>query len=142
MTPEQQARQQIDAQLTASGWIVQDYKALDLSAGPGIAAREVPLATGPCDYLLLVNRKPVGIVEAKRKEQGKNLSIAAGRDHPHLSLGPGGTGTAGLPERFSLRQKVEWESLRHQANPPRICGGNRRNSCDNGLYVLLLKHEN
>ncbi len=63
--------------LVASGWTIQDYKALNLSAGPGIAVREVPLNTGPCDYLLLVNRKPVGIVEAKRKEQGKNLSVAA-----------------------------------------------------------------
>ena len=77
MTPEQQAREKIDTQLVASGWTIQDYKALNLSAGPGIAVREVPLTTGPCDYLLLVNRKPVGIVEAKRKEQGKNLSVAA-----------------------------------------------------------------
>jgi type I restriction enzyme R subunit len=88
MTPEQQARQQIDAQLTASGWIIQDYKALNLSAGPGIAVREVPLTTGPCDYLLLVNRKPVGIVEAKRKEQGKNLSVAAEQSTRYASSLP------------------------------------------------------
>ena len=49
MTPEQQAREKIDAQLVASGWTIQDYKALNLSAGPGIAVREVPLTTGPCD---------------------------------------------------------------------------------------------
>ena len=88
MTPEQQARQQIDAQLTASGWIVQDYKALNLSAGPGIAVREVPLTTGPCDYLLLVDRKPVGVVEAKRKEQGKNLSVAADQSTRYASSLP------------------------------------------------------
>ncbi|MGA9450907.1 MAG: type I restriction-modification enzyme R subunit C-terminal domain-containing protein [Verrucomicrobiia bacterium] len=88
MTPEQQARQQIDAQLLASGWLVQDYKALNLSAGPGIAAREVPLTTGPCDYLLLVNRKPIGIVEAKRKEQGKNLSVAAEQSTRYASSLP------------------------------------------------------
>ena len=31
MTPEEQARQQIDEQLTAAGWAVQNYKALNLS---------------------------------------------------------------------------------------------------------------
>lgn len=53
--PEALARQQIDAQLVAAGWIIQDVKAVNLSSGPGIALREVQLKTGPCDYLLLVN---------------------------------------------------------------------------------------
>jgi type I restriction enzyme R subunit len=57
MTPEQKARQQIDAQLSACGWVVQDFKAVDFSAGRGIALREVPLKTGPCDYLLLAARR-------------------------------------------------------------------------------------
>ncbi|MDR1012228.1 MAG: DEAD/DEAH box helicase family protein, partial [Opitutaceae bacterium] len=74
-TPEQQARQQIDAMLEASGWIVQDYKKLNPSVAQGIAIREVSLKTGPCDYLLLVDRKPVGIIEAKRV--GFTLSIVA-----------------------------------------------------------------
>src|ERR1035441_9882653 len=67
MTPEQQARQQIDEQLLAAGWFVQDYTKIDFSAGRGIALREVPLKSGTCDYLLLVDRKPVGVVEAKKK---------------------------------------------------------------------------
>jgi type I restriction enzyme R subunit len=67
MSPEQQARQQIDAQLLAAGWFVQDYTKIDFSAGRGIALREVPLKSGTCDYLLLVDRKPVGVVEAKKK---------------------------------------------------------------------------
>jgi type I restriction enzyme R subunit len=58
LTPEQSARQQIDAQLAACGWVVQDYKAVDFSAGRGIALREVPLKTGPCDYLLLWTATP------------------------------------------------------------------------------------
>ena len=74
-TPEQLARQQIDALLTASGWVVQDYKAVDFSAGRGIALREVPLKTGPCDYLLLVDRQALGIVEAKKV--GTTLSAVA-----------------------------------------------------------------
>lgn len=77
MTPEEKARREIDAMLAASGWSIQDYKACNPSASRGVALREVPLKSGRCDYLLLVDRKPVGIVEAKREEEGKNLSIAA-----------------------------------------------------------------
>ncbi len=65
LNPEQVARQQIDAQLVACGWLVQDYRAVDFSAGRGIAIREVPLTTGPCDYLLLVDRRALGVIEAK-----------------------------------------------------------------------------
>jgi hypothetical protein len=32
MKPEQQARQRIDAQLLASGWIVQDYTKMDITS--------------------------------------------------------------------------------------------------------------
>ncbi len=66
-TPEQRARQQIDAQLVACGWVVQDYKQFNPSAGRGIALREAPLKSGTCDYLLLVDRKAVGIAEAKKE---------------------------------------------------------------------------
>ena len=57
----------MDAMLAATGWTVQDDKAFDPSASVGIALREVPLKSGRCDYLLLVNRKPVGVVEAKKE---------------------------------------------------------------------------
>jgi type I restriction enzyme, R subunit len=75
LTPEKQARRDIDAQLAACGWVVQDYKAVDFSAGRGIVLREVPLKTGPCDYLLLVDRTAVGVIEAKKV--GAKLSIVA-----------------------------------------------------------------
>ena len=61
-TPEELARQNIDALLEQCGWIIQNYKQLDLSAGRGIAIREVRLKEGRCDYLLLIDRKPVGII--------------------------------------------------------------------------------
>ena len=77
MTPEQKAREKIDAMLTASGWVIQNYKEFNPSVGRGIALREVPLKSGRCDYLLLVERKAVGVVEAKREEHGKNLSVVA-----------------------------------------------------------------
>ena len=75
MTPEQRARDQIDAQLLAAGWTIQNYKAVDFSEGRGIALREVPLKTGPCDYLLLVDRHTVGVIEAKK--EGTTLSSVA-----------------------------------------------------------------
>jgi len=66
LNPEQEARKQIDAQLMACGWEVQDYKQYNPAASRGIALREVPLKSGTCDYLLLVDRKAVGVIEAKK----------------------------------------------------------------------------
>ena len=45
-TPEAEARKNIDTQLTACGWIVQDRTAMNLFAGQGVAEREIPLETG------------------------------------------------------------------------------------------------
>jgi type I restriction enzyme R subunit len=73
--PEQQARLNIDLQLERCGWHVQDYRKADFSAGRGIALREVRLKTGPCDYLLLVDRIAVGVIEAKK--EGTTLSVVA-----------------------------------------------------------------
>jgi type I restriction enzyme R subunit len=75
MTPEQKAREQIDKLLRACGWEMQDYRAFNPSAARGIALREVPLSSGRCDYLLLVDRKPLGVIEAKK--QGTTLSAVA-----------------------------------------------------------------
>jgi len=74
-TPEELARRNIDALLDQCGWVVQDYKKLDLSAKRGIAVREVRLSKGRCDYLLLIDRQPVGIIEAKK--EGVTLAIVA-----------------------------------------------------------------
>lgn len=64
--PEAQARQDIDRMLAASGWAVQDRKDTNLHAGDGVAIREFPLpGHGFADYLLYVERKAVGVVEAK-----------------------------------------------------------------------------
>ena len=68
MDPEQEARQKIDSQLIAAGWCVQDARALNLYAGRGVAVREFKLKPGhgQADYLLYVDGKAVGVVEAKR----------------------------------------------------------------------------
>lgn len=75
LAPEQQARLKIDEQLVACGWVVQDYQHADFSVGRGIVLREVQLTTGPCDYLLLVDKKAVGVIEAKKV--GTTLSTVA-----------------------------------------------------------------
>ena len=66
-TPEQQARDNIDARLEQAGWTVQPSKKMDFSAGLGIAAREYQTDTGPADYVLFIDRKAVGVVEAKKE---------------------------------------------------------------------------
>ena len=73
MTPEAQARQIIDSKLVQAGWIVQDHKAINLGAGPGVAVREFPTDSGPADYLLFVQRQAVGVIEAKRDDAGATL---------------------------------------------------------------------
>ena len=68
MTPEQKARQEIDVALAQAGWIVQNFDDRNLGAGQGVAIREMPMAPGfgAADYLLYVDRKALGVVEAKK----------------------------------------------------------------------------
>ena len=71
--PEQQARDRIDAQLRAAGWAVQ--KKIDFSAGSGQAVREWQTDVGPADYVLFVDKKAVGVIEAKRESEGQRLTM-------------------------------------------------------------------
>ncbi|MHC4697746.1 MAG: hypothetical protein ACYTFA_13505 [Planctomycetota bacterium] len=65
-TPEAQARENIDAQLEACGWAVQNRGEVDLTASLGVAVREFPLQGGDAaDYLLYAGGKAIGVVEAK-----------------------------------------------------------------------------
>ena len=74
LAAEQRARVRIDAQLGAAGWSVQDRSALNLFAGDGIAVREAIMAPGHgrVDYLLHVDKRVVGVIEAK--PEGTSLS--------------------------------------------------------------------
>jgi type I restriction enzyme R subunit len=93
-TPEELARLNIDTQLNACGWAVQDRAAINLFAGRGVAVREFPLETGEADYLLFVDRKAVGVVEAKPEgitlsgvaEQAGRYSIGLPPNVPHVTL--------------------------------------------------------
>lgn len=74
-SPEQIARDSIDKQLAACGWAIQDHKKINLQASAGVAVREYRTDVGPADYVLFVDGKPVGVIEAKRKEEGDTLTV-------------------------------------------------------------------
>jgi type I restriction enzyme R subunit len=76
MNPEQLARQEIDRKLKQASWIIQDVKEFNPAAALGVAVREFPTETGPADYMLFVDREPVGIIEAKEANKGLNLIAA------------------------------------------------------------------
>lgn len=64
---EMQSRRVIDKQLVAAGWLVQDYADINPTAELGVAVREFHLASGFADYILYVDNKIVGVIEAKRE---------------------------------------------------------------------------
>lgn len=68
-TPEEQARRNIDALLTAAGWVVQDFKEANIHVARGVALREFELNAGfgTADYLLYVDGKAAGVIEAKKE---------------------------------------------------------------------------
>jgi hypothetical protein len=68
--PEQQARGQIDRLLAHAGWSVQHVAGADLAAALGVAIREFPLLPGHgfADYLLYVDGKACGVIEAKKQD--------------------------------------------------------------------------
>ena len=89
MEPEAEARLEIDRLLQSAGWVIQDNKDLNLGASLGVAIREFPLDTGKADYLLFVNRKAVGAIEAKPR--GVTLSGVSEQTAAYLH---------GLPDRI------------------------------------------
>jgi len=74
--PEQIARDKIDLMLKEAGWIVQSKNEVDLGAGRGVALREYQAETKFADYVLFVDKKPVGIIEAKKEDEGHKLTVA------------------------------------------------------------------
>ncbi|MES9915399.1 MAG: type III restriction endonuclease subunit R, partial [Candidatus Thiodiazotropha sp. 4PDIV1] len=73
MTPPEQtlheaeARKIIDHKLIAAGWVIQDKNRINLHESLGVAVREMDTSTGPADYMLFVDGKACGIIEAKRE---------------------------------------------------------------------------
>ena len=73
--PEQKARDNIDKMLVQAGWQVQEKNSVDFNAGLGVAVREYTTDVGPADYALFVDRQAVGVIEAKREEEGQNITV-------------------------------------------------------------------
>ena len=73
-TPEEAARDRIDSRLRSAGWQLQGKSALDFNAGLGIAVREYQTDVGPADYVLFVDRRAVGVIEAKPDSWGARLT--------------------------------------------------------------------
>ena len=83
--PEQIARDKIDQMLQKAGWLVQSKKKVDLGAGKGVAVREYQTDVGPADYVLFVDRKPVGIIEAKREDEGHKLTVVENQSQAYAA---------------------------------------------------------
>lgn len=73
--PEQIARDNIDSALELCGWVIQSIKQLNLNAGIGVAVKEYLTDVGPADYVLFIEGKPCGVIEAKREEEGHRMTI-------------------------------------------------------------------
>ena len=69
MKPEERARQTIDKLLEQAGWRVCNLADANIHGAPGVAIREFPLNSGHglADYLLYVNGKACGVIEAKKE---------------------------------------------------------------------------
>ena len=91
LQPEEQARVLIDEQLTQAGWHVCDRQDIDLVNQYANAVREVVMDAGHgrADYLLYVDKRVVGVIEAK--PSGTTLSGVEWQSAMYA---------AGLPEAY------------------------------------------
>lgn len=86
MTPEDKARLKIDALLEAAGWIIQDKDALNLGAGLGVIVRHFQLGKDEADYVMFIDRKAAGVIEAKA--EGITLSGVAEQSDKYMGALP------------------------------------------------------
>lgn len=115
MKPEERARQRIDQLLSEAGWVVQDVHALNLGAALGIAVREFPLKSGSADYLLFINRKAAGAVEAK--PAGTTLSGVADQTGKYLVGLPEDLPSLGVPLPFAYESTGTETFFRDERDP-------------------------
>ncbi|HLP57656.1 MAG TPA: DEAD/DEAH box helicase family protein, partial [Candidatus Deferrimicrobium sp.] len=78
-TPEQMARDKIDDQLEQAGWLIQDRNKIKLAPDCAVAVREYPTDSGPADYVLFLDRFPIGVIEAKKETEGVHLTTVEGQ---------------------------------------------------------------
>lgn len=88
VAPEAQARAAIDTLLAAAGWAVLNMAGFNRRAAEGIAMREFPLPSGPCDYLQSVGGKACGVIEAKVRARRRQMPplVTAGKTFTAFSF--------------------------------------------------------
>jgi type I restriction enzyme, R subunit len=99
--PEDKARENIDGMLTKSGWTVRDQGEANISAYRGLAIRNFTLKTGhgEADYLLYVDGRAAGVVEAKK--EGVTLTGVETQSDKYTKGLPGGLPAWSKPLPFS-----------------------------------------
>ncbi|MBL9151283.1 MAG: hypothetical protein JNK37_02300 [Verrucomicrobiales bacterium] len=107
-TPEQEARRVIDAQLVAAGWVVQTLDQINLSAARGVAVREMQSEGGPADYVLFVDGKALGVLEAKKA--GTTLSGVAEQSQRYTAA------KKWIPQRWADPLPFTYESTGIETN--------------------------
>ena len=133
-TPEKAARRRIDAALDTAGWQVQDVGGANIHGGRGVAIRGFRLNPGHgSDYLLYVDGKAAGVIEAKK--EGETLTgveaqaekyaagLPAGLPAPLLPL-PFLYQSTGIETRFtnSLDPRPRSRQLFHFHKPDTLAG--------------------
>ena len=71
---KQIARDKTDEMFKLAGWAVQDKNKINFNNGIGQAIREYQIDVGPADYVLFVDKKAVGVIEAKRENVGEEIT--------------------------------------------------------------------
>src|SRR4051794_26918726 len=96
----------IDKQLDALGW-KQPPAGVEPLSGP-YRRPEIETANGPADYGLYVDRKLVGIVEAKKLSLGPQNVLSQAERYAEGVSGPYETGKYGVPFIYSTNGEVIW----------------------------------
>jgi type I restriction enzyme, R subunit len=115
MRSEEKARQRIDQLLQNAGWTLQDCKELNPGASLGVAVREFPVSTGFADYLLFVDRKAAGVIEAK--PEGTTLTSAEYQSDKYIFSLPKDIPSVQNPLPFSYESTGVETSFRSLKDP-------------------------
>jgi type I site-specific restriction endonuclease len=101
-------------------WAVQDKDAINLHAGEGQAVREYVTDTGPADYVLFVDKKPIGVIEAKKETLGHNITTVEEQTAEYGSAKLKGIQHSGKPLPFSetVRRNFQTWIMRRNAGVP------------------------
>lgn len=85
--PEEKARQVIDKKLIDAGYVLQDMSEFNPNASLGVVVREFPTKSGEVDYLIFIDKIPVGVIEAKATHKGESLTSVAEQSKRYAESG-------------------------------------------------------